>query len=173
LELYSEIAISRKPFGIGDMDSYNFRLEWPILWPPRMLVFPPGTPCIQRDIETDLIPCYNKQEGCPHNTDLIIQWTGKGHYIEIKNSISEHQMMLQQTSNCAVSADVRVCILLWEWIKLHRGLISYPSNRVTTWNESRKLPSRHLEPESRESCENASHTPSTMRTNVRHHQLVT
>jgi hypothetical protein len=24
-----------------------FCLEWPILWPPRILSFPPGTPCIQ------------------------------------------------------------------------------------------------------------------------------
>jgi hypothetical protein len=40
--LYSEIALSRKPFGIGHMYIYSFCLEWPILWPPRILTFPLG-----------------------------------------------------------------------------------------------------------------------------------
>jgi len=26
---------------------YNFCLEWPILWPPRILTFPPWTPCVR------------------------------------------------------------------------------------------------------------------------------
>jgi hypothetical protein len=43
LELYSEIALSRKQFGIGHMYIYTFCLEWPILWPPRILTFLPGT----------------------------------------------------------------------------------------------------------------------------------
>jgi hypothetical protein len=43
---YSEIALSRKPFGIGDMYIYTFCLEWPILWPPRILNFRPGTVCV-------------------------------------------------------------------------------------------------------------------------------
>jgi hypothetical protein len=43
--LYSEIALSRKPLGIGQIYLYNlFWLEWPILWPPRLMTFPPGTP---------------------------------------------------------------------------------------------------------------------------------
>jgi hypothetical protein len=43
--LWSEMALPRKPFGIGR--TYTpFCLEWPILWPPRILSFPPGTPCI-------------------------------------------------------------------------------------------------------------------------------
>jgi hypothetical protein len=40
--LYSEIALSRKPFGMGHMYIYTFCLEWPILWPPRISTFPPG-----------------------------------------------------------------------------------------------------------------------------------
>jgi hypothetical protein len=40
LKLYSEIAVSRKRLGIGHMYIYNFCLEWPILWPPRILTFP-------------------------------------------------------------------------------------------------------------------------------------
>jgi hypothetical protein len=44
--LYSEITLSRKPFEIGHVYIYNFCLEWPILWPPGTLTFPPGTPCI-------------------------------------------------------------------------------------------------------------------------------
>jgi hypothetical protein len=41
-------AVSRKQFGIGHMYIYTFFfcLEWPILWPPRILTFPPGTPCV-------------------------------------------------------------------------------------------------------------------------------
>jgi hypothetical protein len=45
-ELYSEIAQSRKPLGIGYMYIYTFCLEWPILGPPRILTFLPGTPSI-------------------------------------------------------------------------------------------------------------------------------
>jgi hypothetical protein len=41
--LYSEIALSRKPFGIGHMYICTFSLEWPILWPIRILTFPPWT----------------------------------------------------------------------------------------------------------------------------------
>jgi hypothetical protein len=44
--LYSEIALYQKPFGIGHTYIYNFCLEWPILWPPRILTFPPRTLCI-------------------------------------------------------------------------------------------------------------------------------
>jgi hypothetical protein len=29
---------------------YNFCLEWPILWPPRILTFPSRTPCIIHNI---------------------------------------------------------------------------------------------------------------------------
>jgi hypothetical protein len=43
LELYSEIVLSWKPFGIEHMYITLFCLEWPILWPPRILTFPPGT----------------------------------------------------------------------------------------------------------------------------------
>jgi hypothetical protein len=40
LELYSEVALSQKPFGTGHMYTYIlFCLEWPILWPPRLLTF--------------------------------------------------------------------------------------------------------------------------------------
>jgi hypothetical protein len=44
--VYSEIALSRKPFGIGHMYIYTFCLEWPILWPLRILTFPPETLCV-------------------------------------------------------------------------------------------------------------------------------
>jgi hypothetical protein len=47
--LYSEIALSRKLFGIRHMYMYTFCLQWPILWPPRTLTFPPGTPCIDHN----------------------------------------------------------------------------------------------------------------------------
>jgi hypothetical protein len=37
----------RKAFGIGHMFIYILIfLEWPIIWPPRIFTFPPGTPCI-------------------------------------------------------------------------------------------------------------------------------
>jgi hypothetical protein len=43
----TSISLSRKPFGIGHICIYTyFCLEWPILWPPRILTFPPGTSCI-------------------------------------------------------------------------------------------------------------------------------
>jgi hypothetical protein len=44
--LYGEIARSRKPFGIEHMYIHFFCLEWPILWPPKILTFPPATCCI-------------------------------------------------------------------------------------------------------------------------------
>ena len=44
--LYSEIALTRKAFGIGHMYIYTFCLQWPILWPPRGSTLPPGTRCI-------------------------------------------------------------------------------------------------------------------------------
>jgi hypothetical protein len=43
--LYSEIALFRKRFGIGLTYLYTFGLEWPILWPPGILTFLPGTLC--------------------------------------------------------------------------------------------------------------------------------
>jgi hypothetical protein len=43
---FSEITVSRKPFGIGHMCIYTFCLEWLIPRPPRILTFPAGTPCI-------------------------------------------------------------------------------------------------------------------------------
>jgi hypothetical protein len=47
--LHSEIAVSRKPFGIGHMFTYTFFcLEWPILRPPRTLTFHLGTICISK-----------------------------------------------------------------------------------------------------------------------------
>jgi hypothetical protein len=49
--LYSKIAVSRKPFGIGHMYIYSFfSLEWPILIPPRILTFPSGALCICTDV---------------------------------------------------------------------------------------------------------------------------
>jgi hypothetical protein len=40
-------ALSRKPFGMGHMYIYtSFCVEWQILWPPRILIFPPWTLCI-------------------------------------------------------------------------------------------------------------------------------
>jgi hypothetical protein len=45
-ELYSEMSLSLKPFGIGHMYIYAFLcLEWPILWPPRVFTFHPRTAC--------------------------------------------------------------------------------------------------------------------------------
>jgi hypothetical protein len=44
--LYREIALSLKPFGMGHTCIFSFLLEWPILWPPRILTFPPETSCI-------------------------------------------------------------------------------------------------------------------------------
>jgi hypothetical protein len=44
--LYNEIALSQKPFGIGHMYIYTFCLEWPILWPPRILTLPLWTLCM-------------------------------------------------------------------------------------------------------------------------------
>ena len=32
--------------GIGHIDIYTFCLEWPSLWPTKILTFPPGRPCI-------------------------------------------------------------------------------------------------------------------------------
>jgi hypothetical protein len=40
--LYSETALSRKPFGIGHIYIYTFSLEWPTLWHPRIMTLPPG-----------------------------------------------------------------------------------------------------------------------------------
>jgi hypothetical protein len=64
-ELYSEIALSRKPFGIGHTYIYTFCLEWPILWPPRILTFPSG--------RTDEL------EGSGRGLIEVPRWTEKNH----------------------------------------------------------------------------------------------
>jgi hypothetical protein len=55
---YSETALSRKPFGIGHMYMYYSCLEWPILWPPRILTFPPGTSCILDTVGVRITQCF-------------------------------------------------------------------------------------------------------------------
>jgi hypothetical protein len=45
--LCNEMALSQKPFGLGHLYVYLFScLKWPIVRPPRILHFPPGTFCI-------------------------------------------------------------------------------------------------------------------------------
>jgi hypothetical protein len=52
------IALSRKPFGIEHMYIYTFFcLEWPILWPPRILTFPS--------------PSFPIETSAHHSQDLI------------------------------------------------------------------------------------------------------
>jgi hypothetical protein len=48
------MALSRKPFGMGHMFIKKFFLEWPILWPPRIMSFPPGTTCIYSSSKLNL-----------------------------------------------------------------------------------------------------------------------
>jgi hypothetical protein len=54
--LYSELAVSRNPFGIGHMYIHTYTvccLERPIQWPPRILTFPAGTSCISPNDRTN------------------------------------------------------------------------------------------------------------------------
>jgi hypothetical protein len=85
--LYSEIALSGKPFGIGHVYIYIFCLEWLILWPPRILIFPPGTPCtlIHLCICFHAGP-YNCTQSLSKNTENIvgILWRIPGVCIETR-----------------------------------------------------------------------------------------
>jgi hypothetical protein len=47
--LYSEITLSRKPFGIGHMYIYTSLLRTTDIMTSSILTLPPGTPCIMRD----------------------------------------------------------------------------------------------------------------------------
>jgi hypothetical protein len=51
--LYSEIALSREPFGIGHMYIYIFLLRMTDTRPPLILTFPPGTLCIASNGRND------------------------------------------------------------------------------------------------------------------------
>jgi hypothetical protein len=76
--LYSEIALSRKPFEIGHIYTYTFCLKWPILWPPRILTFPPGTFCIwMNNISTSILQAYNwSLHVCKYLNYFPCQWDG-------------------------------------------------------------------------------------------------
>jgi hypothetical protein len=72
--LYSEIALSRKPFGIGHMYIYTSVLRMAGTVTPRILTFPPGTPCI--------VP-YDWME-----RELKPMW--KRAFVALFNSVSRH-----------------------------------------------------------------------------------
>jgi hypothetical protein len=68
--VYREIALSRKPFRTCHMYIYIFCLEWPILWPPRILTFPPGTP-VYINTHPSLLLLYSINTGCSLQRNIL------------------------------------------------------------------------------------------------------
>jgi hypothetical protein len=53
---------SRKQLGIGHMYICISCLEWPIVWPSRILTFPPGTSCIVQVVQVLIASQSNPQQ---------------------------------------------------------------------------------------------------------------
>jgi hypothetical protein len=82
LELYSERALSWKPFGRGHIYICTFCLEWPILWPSRILTFLPRTLCMSKKLHKDGMEWEHKfsHTGSAPLPKSLLQRSGLRHY---------------------------------------------------------------------------------------------
>jgi hypothetical protein len=80
--LYSETALH---FGNRSEEDtlymYNFCLEWPILWPPRILTFPPGTR-VSRDSAVGIATGYGLDDW---EVGVRVQVRVKNYYFSISS----------------------------------------------------------------------------------------
>ena len=105
LQLYSEIALSRKVFGIGYKYIYTFCLEWPILWPPRILTFPPGAPCIYIYIYRSFAITVSK----------IKIWIFQEKRLKVLKCCNF--LWVQRRHNCSPAASFTNCVMTFYYIK--------------------------------------------------------